>query len=132
MSFICQKGPNPDYRRNQMPSPQNVPLSLSDSAAKRIALIKEQENRPAAMLRVTVSSGGCSGFQYGFVFDETTTPDDIIIEKDGVRVVTDNMSLLYLAGSQIDFTEDMMGAAFAIKNPNATSSCSCGSSFTVG
>ncbi|MSO64949.1 MAG: iron-sulfur cluster insertion protein ErpA [Alphaproteobacteria bacterium] len=115
-----------------MPSPQNVPLSLSDSAAKRIALIKEQENRPAAMLRVTVSSGGCSGFQYGFVFDETTTPDDIIIEKDGVRVVTDNMSLLYLAGSQIDFTEDMMGAAFAIKNPNATSSCSCGSSFTVG
>ncbi|MBM3504144.1 MAG: iron-sulfur cluster insertion protein ErpA [Alphaproteobacteria bacterium] len=109
----------------------SVPLTLSDSAAKRVDQLRQQENRPAAILRVTVSSGGCSGFQYGFDFDDKITADDIVVENQGVKLVTDNLSLLYLAGSQVDYVEDMMGAAFKITNPNATASCSCGSSFTV-
>jgi iron-sulfur cluster insertion protein len=110
----------------------SVPLMLSDNAAKRVSELRVQENRPDAILRVTVSSGGCSGFQYGFDFDDKVTADDVVVEKNGVKLVTDNMSLLYLAGSQVDYVEDMMGAAFKITNPNATASCSCGSSFAVG
>lgn len=106
-------------------------LSLSDSAAKRVSWLMSQENNPDAMLRVTVDGGGCAGFQYSFSFDDAKTADDVVIEQDGIRIVTDNMSLMYLAGAQIDFVEDMIGAAFSLKNPNATSSCSCGTSFSV-
>jgi iron-sulfur cluster insertion protein len=108
------------------------PLSLSDSAIKRIALLKERKGKPDLMLRVTVAGGGCSGFQYSFDFDETLNDDDSVIEKNGVAVVIDSMSLVYLFGSEIDFVEDLIGSSFAMRNPNATASCSCGASFAVG
>ena len=106
-------------------------LSLSDSAVKRVAYLMSQEENPDVMLRVVVNGGGCAGFQYGFSFDDSKTDDDVVIEQAGVKLVTDNMSLMYLAGAQIDFVEDMIGAAFSIKNPNAASTCSCGTSFAV-
>ncbi len=108
-----------------------APISVSESAAKRIAFLMKQEGDPDVMLRVTVMGGGCSGFQYGFDFDKTRSDDDVVVERDGVTVITDSMSLLYLAGAEIDYVEDLIGAAFAIKNPNATAECSCGNSFTV-
>jgi iron-sulfur cluster insertion protein len=106
-------------------------LSLSDNAVKRVSFLMTQEENPDVMLRVVVDGGGCAGFQYGFSFDNIKTDDDVIVEQDGVKLVTDNMSLMYLAGSQVDFVEDMIGAAFSIKNPNAASTCSCGTSFSV-
>ncbi len=112
------------------PAP-GAPITVSESAAKRIAFLMDQEGDPEVMLRVTVNGGGCSGFQYGFGFDKTRNDDDVVVERDGVTVVTDSMSLLYLAGAEIDYVEDLIGAAFAIKNPNATAECSCGLSFTV-
>ena len=108
------------------------PLTLTASAAKRIAYLKAQENNQGLMLRVAVSGGGCSGFQYGFSFDDTRNDDDEAIERDGVVAVIDSLSLIYLAGSEIDFIEDLIGSSFTVRNPNATASCSCGSSFAVG
>lgn len=109
-----------------------APITVSESAAKRIAFLRDQEGNPDVMLRVTVLGGGCSGFQYNFGFDTQSSDDDVRVERGGITVVTDSMSLLYLAGSEIDYVEDMIGAAFTIKNPNATAECSCGNSFTVG
>jgi len=106
-------------------------LTLTASAARRVAGLIEQEDQPGLMLRVTVSGGGCSGFQYGFSFDETVNPDDRTFERDGVKVVVDEMSLELLSGSEIDFVEDLIGASFQIRNPQATSSCGCGSSFSI-
>lgn len=106
-------------------------LAVSESAAKRVAFLIEQEGNPNLMLRLTVSGGGCSGFQYGFGFDDTAGDEDHVFEKDGTRVVTDDASLDLLAGSMLDYVEDLMGAAFQIKNPNATASCGCGNSFAV-
>ena len=113
-------------------STEAAPLTISENAARRVAEIRTKEGSPDAMLRVTVSGGGCSGFQYGFAFDTETGDDDVIVSRDDIKVVTDSMSLLYMAGSEIDFVEDLIGAAFTIRNPNATASCSCGSSFAVG
>ena len=109
-----------------------APITVSESAAKRIAFLRDQEGNLDVMLRVTVLGGGCSGFQYNFGFDTQSAEDDVLVERGGITVVTDSMSLLYLAGSEIDYVEDMIGAAFTIKNPNATAECSCGNSFTVG
>ncbi len=106
------------------------PLTLSESAARQIAGILAAEAQ-GSMLRVAVSGGGCSGFQYGFNLDDKKLDNDTLIERDGAIVVIDDISLLYLAGSEIDFVEDIIGAAFRVTNPNATSSCSCGSSFSV-
>jgi len=106
-------------------------LAVSDSAAKRVAFLIEHEGDPALMLRLTVSGGGCSGFQYGFAFDATANEDDHVFEKNGVKVVTDDASLDLLSGSTLDYVEDLMGAAFQIKNPNATASCGCGNSFAA-
>lgn len=106
-------------------------LAVSESAARRVAFLIEQEGNPNLMLRLTVSGGGCSGFQYGFGFDDTAGDEDHVFEKDGTRVVTDDASLDLLAGSTLDYVEDLMGAAFQIKNPNATASCGCGNSFAV-
>lgn len=106
-------------------------FSLSESAAKRVAWLIEQEGQKGLMLRVSVSGGGCSGFQYGFSFDDTVNADDRTFERDGVTAVVDETSLELLAGAQVDFVEDLGGSAFQIKNPNATSSCGCGSSFAV-
>ncbi|WP_448206506.1 iron-sulfur cluster insertion protein ErpA [Azospirillum sp. sgz302134] len=106
-------------------------LRVSDSAAKRVAFLIENEGNPALMLRLTVSGGGCSGFQYGFGFDDTVNADDHVFENGGVKVVTDDCSLDLLAGATLDYVEDLMGASFQIKNPNATASCGCGNSFAA-
>ena len=104
---------------------------VSESAAKRIAFLVEQETTDGAMLRVVVSGGGCSGFQYGFDFDSAVNEDDFVFERDGAKVVIDEVSLELLEGSEIDFVDDLMGAYFKIENPNATSSCGCGTSFSI-
>ncbi len=106
-------------------------LSISDRAAKRVAYLMTQESGDNLMLRVSVSGGGCAGFQYGFSFDDQVQADDLVFEEHGVKVVIDDMSLELLDGSEIDFVEDLGGAAFQIRNPNATSSCGCGTSFSV-
>jgi iron-sulfur cluster assembly accessory protein len=105
-------------------------VSLSERAAKRIARILSREPGGTA-LRISVSGGGCSGFQYGFDLDQTRTSDDLIIERDGAIVLIDPVSLPYMGGSEIDFVDDLIGQSFQIKNPNATASCGCGTSFSV-
>ena len=107
-------------------------VNLSESAARRIAALKAQENAGNALLRVAVSGGGCSGFQYGLSFDDQRNEDDFVFERDGVGIVVDEVSLDLLNGAEIDFVEDLMGASFQIKNPNAASSCGCGNSFSIG
>src|SRR6266513_2560556 len=107
-------------------------ITMSDSAARRITALKAQEAAEGAFLRIAVSGGGCSGFQYGLSFDEETSPDDVVFEHGGIRVVVDDVSLELLNGSEVDFVEDLMGASFQIKNPNAASSCGCGNSFSIG
>jgi len=106
-------------------------FSLTARAAKRVAWLIRQEGNEGLMLRVSVSGGGCSGFQYGFSFDDTVNADDRTFERDGVKAVVDEVSLELLNGAQVDFVEDLGGSAFKITNPNATSSCGCGSSFAV-
>ena len=107
-----------------------IPVSLSDRAAKRIAAILAKE--PAgSMLRVAVNGGGCSGFQYEFDITAQRNDDDLAIEKNGVTVLVDEMSLEYMRGAEIDFADELIGAAFKINNPNATASCGCGTSFSV-
>jgi iron-sulfur cluster insertion protein len=106
-------------------------IVITDSAARRIAALKAQEEAGDAFLRIAVSGGGCSGFQYGLTFDEETNPDDRVFEHGGVRVVVDEVSLDLLNGAEIDFVEDLMGASFQIRNPNAASSCGCGNSFSI-
>ena len=106
-------------------------VTISDSAAKRVLVLRELEGDDSLMLRITVSGGGCSGFQYGFSFDNKKNEDDYVFEHLGIGVITDDASLDLLNGSVIDFVEDLMGASFQIRNPNATASCGCGSSFAV-
>jgi iron-sulfur cluster insertion protein len=106
-------------------------IIITDSAAQRIAALKAQEEAEGAFLRIAVSGGGCSGFQYGLTFDEETNTDDIVFEHGGVRVVVDDVSLDLLNGAEVDFVEDLMGASFQIRNPNAASSCGCGNSFSI-
>lgn len=106
------------------------PVTLSERAARRIARILEKE--PAgAMLRVAVNGGGCSGFQYDFAITSERNADDFVIEKNGVRVLVDEVSLQYMTGSEIDYADELIGASFKIRNPNATASCGCGTSFSV-
>ncbi len=106
-------------------------IALSARAAKRVAWLLARESKPGLMLRVSVSGGGCSGFQYGFDFDDTVGDDDRTFARDGVTAVIDLASLDLLAGSEIDFVEDLVGASFQVKNPNAASSCGCGASFSI-
>ena len=105
-------------------------VSVSARAAKRIAAILKDEPSPT-MLRVAVTGGGCSGFQYNFTLDDARMDDDLVLERDGATVLIDPVSLDFLKGAEIDFTDDLIGAAFKINNPNATSSCGCGTSFSV-
>ena len=111
----------------QMPEP----LVFTDSAANKVKQLIEEEGNPELKLRVFVTGGGCSGFQYGFTFDEDTSDDDTLMQKAGVTLLIDPMSLQYLAGAEIDYQENLEGAQFVIKNPNATSTCGCGSSFSA-
>jgi iron-sulfur cluster insertion protein len=105
---------------------------LTENAARRIAMLKTEENAEDAFLRIAVSGGGCSGFQYGLSFDDQRQEDDFLFERDGVGVIIDDVSLGLLNGAEVDFVEDLMGASFQIRNPNAASSCGCGNSFSIG
>jgi iron-sulfur cluster insertion protein len=107
------------------------PLLFTDEAAAKVKSLIEEEDNDSLMLRVFVSGGGCSGFQYGFTFDESITEGDTVVEKDGVKLLIDPMSFQYLVGGEIDYTEGLEGAQFVIRNPNATTTCGCGSSFSV-
>lgn len=109
----------------------SAPIIFSDSAAAKVKQLIEEEGNPDLKLRVFVSGGGCSGFQYGFTFDEERSDDDSVMEKDGVMLLIDPMSFQYLNGAEIDYQENLEGAQFVIKNPNATSTCGCGSSFSA-
>jgi len=106
-------------------------VHLSESAARRIKVLKESEGNPALMLRLAVSGGGCSGFSYGFSLDDTQNADDHLFEEHGVAILVDETSLDLLAGSTVDYVEELVGSAFSVKNPNAASTCGCGSSFAV-
>jgi iron-sulfur cluster insertion protein len=108
-----------------------TPLILTDSAAAKIKDLIEEENNPALMLRVFISGGGCSGFQYGFTFDEAAQDGDMRVEKNGITLLVDAMSFQYLVGAEIDYQESLQGAQFVIKNPNAKTTCGCGSSFNT-
>ncbi|KZY68042.1 iron-sulfur cluster insertion protein ErpA [Oleiphilus sp. HI0071] len=107
------------------------PLIFTDAAATKVKNLIEEEENPALKLRVYVTGGGCSGFQYGFSFDEELADDDTVIENMGVNLVVDPMSYQYLVGSTVDYSEGLKGAQFVINNPNATTTCGCGSSFTI-
>lgn len=108
-----------------------VPLIFTDSAASKVRQLIEEEGNNDLKLRVFVAGGGCSGFKYGFTFDELISEDDTVMEKNGVKLLIDPMSFQYLAGAEIDYQENAEGAQFVIKNPGASSTCGCGSSFSV-
>jgi len=108
-----------------------APIVFTDSAANKVAELVAEEGNPDLKLRVFVQGGGCSGFQYGFTFDEITNEDDTKMEKNGVTLLIDAMSLQYLVGAEIDYKDDLEGSQFVIRNPNATTTCGCGSSFSV-
>ncbi len=106
------------------------PLLFSDSAALKVQKLIKEENNDALKLRVFVQGGGCSGFQYGFTFDEKINEDDTVVENMGIQLLIDPISYPYLAGAEIDYSEGLEGSQFVIRNPNATTTCGCGSSFT--
>jgi iron-sulfur cluster insertion protein len=107
------------------------PVGVSASAARRVAELIAQEPVPGKRLRLSVSGGGCSGFQYGFALDAADEEGDVLIERDGAKIVVDGMSLLYLTGAELDWVEDLTGSYFRVNNPNASSSCGCGTSFSI-
>ncbi len=107
------------------------PLLFTDGAANKVRLLIEEEGNPDLKLRVFVTGGGCSGFQYGFTFDEVINEDDTVMNKNGVQLLVDPMSFQYLVGAEIDYQEGLEGAQFVIKNPNAQTTCGCGSSFSA-
>jgi iron-sulfur cluster insertion protein len=117
--------PIPDYRST------GAPLKFTAAAAHKVHELIAEEGNPQLKLRVYISGGGCSGFQYGFTFDEAQAEDDVAIEREGVTLLCDPLSLQYLTGAQIDYAENLSGAQFVISNPNAKTTCGCGSSFTA-
>lgn len=115
----------PDYRSAQ------APLQFTPAAAHKVQELVAEEGNPTLKLRVFISGGGCSGLQYGFTFDEAQAEDDVAIEREGATLLCDPLSLQYLTGAQIDYAENLSGAQFVISNPNAKTTCGCGSSFTA-
>jgi len=107
------------------------PLVFTSAAAAKVADLIEVEGNAELMLRIYIQGGGCSGFQYGFTFDETVNDGDTEVETDGVKLLIDPMSLQYLTGAEVDYSEGLQGAQFVIRNPNATTTCGCGSSFST-
>jgi len=105
-------------------------LTVTDKAFNQIRQVQLEEN-DTSPLRIFIQGGGCSGFNYGFTFDEKQADDDFVLEKDGIKVLVDAMSMSYLEGAEIDYKKDLTSAQFIIKNPNATNTCGCGSSFSV-
>ena len=108
-----------------------TPLDFTEAAADKVSGLIEEEQNPNLKLRVYISGGGCSGFSYGFTFDEDQAEDDTVVTKGKVTLLVDSMSFQYLVGAKIDYLEDLQGARFVIENPNATTTCGCGSSFSV-
>lgn len=106
-------------------------IAFTDAAARKVQELILEEHNPDLKLRVYISGGGCSGFQYGFTFDEERAEDDIAVENDGVTLLIDPLSFQYLMGATVDYSESLQGAQFVIRNPNATTTCGCGSSFSV-
>ena len=107
------------------------PIVLTDSAASKVNQLMEDEDNKALKLRVYVTGGGCSGFQYGFKFDDQLADDDTLVKKNGAQMVVDSLSYQYLVGSEVDYEEGLEGSRFMVKNPNATATCGCGSSFSM-
>ena len=119
---------NPSDVNNEAPP---LPIQFSDAAAIKVKQLVEEEENPELKLRVYVTGGGCSGFQYGFTFDEAVNPGDTEVEKQGVSMVIDPMSLQYLVGGTVDYTEGLEGSRFFVNNPNAETTCGCGASFSI-
>ena len=115
----------PDYRNS------GAPLLFTDAAARKVQELIAEEGNLALKLRVYITGGGCSGFQYGFTFDESQAEDDLAVERQGVTLLCDPLSLQYLTGAQIDYAENLSGSQFVISNPNAKTTCGCGSSFSI-
>lgn len=115
----------PDYRSH------GTPLQFTEAAAGKVRELIAEEGNPALKLRVYINGGGCSGFQYGFSFDEEQAEDDLAIERQGVTLLVDPLSLQYLTGAEVDYSESLSGAQFVIRNPNARTTCGCGSSFSM-
>lgn len=115
----------------QIPELMPDPITFTDAAVEKVRQLMEEEGNPNLMLRVFVQGGGCAGFQYGFTFDETQNEDDAVMEKGGVKLLIDSMSYQYLVGAKIDYKEGLSGEQFVIDNPNAVTTCGCGSSFSV-
>ena len=120
-----------DQAADTFASDMPAPIIFTDAAAGKVAELVAEEGNPDLKLRVFVQGGGCSGFQYGFTFDEVANDDDTKMEKNGVTLLIDAMSLQYLVGAEIDYKDDLEGAQFVIRNPNAQTTCGCGSSFSV-
>jgi iron-sulfur cluster insertion protein len=112
-------------------SESSAPVDLSAAAAKRVDVLRQRQGNPNLKLRLSVDGGGCSGFSYRFGFDETVADDDLTVERDGVTLLVDAVSLPLLDGAVVDYVEDLAGASFQVKNPNAASSCGCGTSFSI-
>ena len=117
---------------NAITDPRSQELSISARAASRISELIAEEAGDGLMFRIAVSGGGCSGFQYGFSLDDSKLADDVTFERDGVKVVVDTTSLELIRGGEVDFVEELVGSYFQVRNPNATSTCGCGTSFSVG
>ena len=107
------------------------PLLLTDKAINKVKALIDEEGNNELKLRVFVTGGGCSGFQYGFAFEEVASDDDLVIEKDGIKAVVDSMSYPYLMGAEVDYEEGLQGSKFVVHNPNASTTCGCGSSFSI-
>jgi iron-sulfur cluster insertion protein len=127
MTAVAQQAPADSFASDMPPAP----IVFTDAAANKVAELVAEEGNPDLKLRVFVQGGGCSGFQYGFTFDEIVNEDDTKMEKNGVTLLIDAMSLQYLVGAEIDYKDDLEGAQFVIRNPNAQTTCGCGSSFSV-
>jgi len=123
-----------DIQINFAPKPkviEGATIGFTESAANKVKALVEEEKNPNLKLRVSVDGGGCSGFQYAFAFDENVNDDDTVVEKNGASVLVDVTSMQYLNGAEVDYLEGLEGARFVVNNPNAKSSCGCGSSFSV-
>lgn len=116
---------------DQTSSTEAHAITLTPACIEKIKALIEEEGNPDFKLRVFVQGGGCSGFQYGFTFDEVVEEGDVVAEYDGVQLLVDSMSLMYLTGATVNYKEDINGSSFVIENPNATSTCGCGSSFSA-
>jgi iron-sulfur cluster insertion protein len=122
---MAPSAPAPDYRT------AGAPLIFTEAAARKVHELIDEEGNPSLKLRVYISGGGCSGFQYGFTFDEEQAEDDLAVSREGVTLVVDPLSLQYLTGAEIDYAESFSGSQFVIRNPTAKTTCGCGSSFSA-